>query len=278
MRRTGSAVDQGFESRPAATKPPSARPLTCGCTSFITAPIVAALGGFLFGFDTACINGAVSALQTHFKTNALLMGLSVSLALLGSAGGALAAGQLADRLGRIRTMLIAAVLFASMAVARPATPAPRMISFLPAAEPCRLGGALLAENAGAALELQQVFGDRPALVLLADEHVDRLDGFGADRHCAHGLHPAHAHLNLLGWASLALMGTFYSLSGQTGRLGWINFYISVAAVVVLIPSLSAYLTGNKAANPGVMLGSMLAIVGMLTFAGSVFSGWKTARA
>ena len=77
---------------------------------------VAALGGFLFGFDTACINGAVSALQTHFQTNALLMGLSVSLALLGSAGGALAAGQLADRLGRIRTMLIAAVLFAVSAV------------------------------------------------------------------------------------------------------------------------------------------------------------------
>ena len=89
--------------------------------------------------------------------------------------------------------------------------------------------------------------------------------------------PTHAHLNLLGWASLALMGTFYALSGQTGRLGWINFFISVAAVVVLIPSLALYLGGNKAANPGVMLGSTLALVGMLTFLASVLSGWKTAK-
>ncbi|MBE9197466.1 MFS transporter, partial [Synechocystis sp. LEGE 06083] len=45
---------------------------------------VAALGGFLFGFDTAVINGAVAALQKHFQTDSLLTGLSVSLALLGS--------------------------------------------------------------------------------------------------------------------------------------------------------------------------------------------------
>lgn len=72
---------------------------------------VAALGGFLFGFDTAVINGAVAALQKHFQTDSLVTGLSVSLALLGSALGAFGAGPIADRHGRIKTMILASVLF-----------------------------------------------------------------------------------------------------------------------------------------------------------------------
>ena len=90
------------------------------------------------------------------------------------------------------------------------------------------------------------------------------------------LMPAHAHLNLVGWASLGLMGTFYQLSGKTSRLGWINFFISVAAVVVMIPSLALYLGGSKSAAGPLAIGSVLAIVGMLTFAASVLSEWKTA--
>ena len=71
----------------------------------------AALGGFLFGFDTAVISGAVLAVQKTFEASALQIGLAVSLALLGSAAGAFAAGPLADRIGRTRSMTIAAVLF-----------------------------------------------------------------------------------------------------------------------------------------------------------------------
>jgi SP family sugar:H+ symporter-like MFS transporter len=71
----------------------------------------AALGGFLFGFDTAVINGAVIALQGTFDASPLVTGLAVSLALLGSAFGAFGAGPLADRLGRIRCMVIASILF-----------------------------------------------------------------------------------------------------------------------------------------------------------------------
>lgn len=73
--------------------------------------VAAALGGFLFGFDTAVINGAVIALQNHFGANAWTIGLAVSLALLGSAAGALAAGPTADKLGRPRCMTVASVLF-----------------------------------------------------------------------------------------------------------------------------------------------------------------------
>ena len=72
---------------------------------------VAAIGGFLFGFDTAVINGAVSAVQAHFHVGPVTLGLSVSGALVGAAIGALTAGRLADHFGRVPTMIVAAVLF-----------------------------------------------------------------------------------------------------------------------------------------------------------------------
>ncbi len=76
----------------------------------------AALGGFLFGFDTAVINGAVAALQGAFQANSVQTGLAVSLALLGSALGAFYAGQISDRIGRVRAMIIASVLFTISAI------------------------------------------------------------------------------------------------------------------------------------------------------------------
>jgi SP family sugar:H+ symporter-like MFS transporter len=71
----------------------------------------AALGGFLFGFDTAVINGAVGSLQKAFAASNWQTGIAVSSALIGSAIGAFAAGQIADRIGRPRTMLLSAILF-----------------------------------------------------------------------------------------------------------------------------------------------------------------------
>ena len=72
---------------------------------------VAALGGFLFGYDSAVINGAVTAITAQFKPSVLALGLAVSSALLGAALGALLAGRVADRYGRLRVMWLAAVLF-----------------------------------------------------------------------------------------------------------------------------------------------------------------------
>ncbi len=73
--------------------------------------IAAALGGFLFGFDTAVINGAVDALSDHYALNAFLKGFAVSSALIGCALGAWFAGPVANRMGRVPVMLIAAVMF-----------------------------------------------------------------------------------------------------------------------------------------------------------------------
>lgn len=72
---------------------------------------VAALGGLLFGYDSAVINGAVSSIQEDFGIGNYALGLAVASALLGAAAGALSAGRIADRIGRIAVMKIAAVLF-----------------------------------------------------------------------------------------------------------------------------------------------------------------------
>jgi sugar porter (SP) family MFS transporter len=76
----------------------------------------AALGGFLFGYDTAVINGAVKAVGDHFRANPFMLGLAVAIALIGAAIGAWYAGGLADRLGRVRVMVIAATLFLVSAI------------------------------------------------------------------------------------------------------------------------------------------------------------------
>jgi sugar porter (SP) family MFS transporter len=80
-------------------------------TRAIHLAVVAALGGFLFGYDTAVINGAVSALREDFGMGAGITGFVVASALLGAALGAWAAGRLADRFGRIKVMVGAAAMF-----------------------------------------------------------------------------------------------------------------------------------------------------------------------
>lgn len=77
----------------------------------IALSLAAALGGFLFGFDSSVINGAVAALQGHFDMSAATLGFAVASALIGCAVGAFAAGRLADKYGRIRVMFIGGLLF-----------------------------------------------------------------------------------------------------------------------------------------------------------------------
>src|SRR5271169_543356 len=61
---------------------------------------VAALGGFLFGFDSGVINGAVGAISAAFGAKTAATGFAVASVLLGCAVGAFGAGAFADHIGR----------------------------------------------------------------------------------------------------------------------------------------------------------------------------------
>ena len=73
--------------------------------------IVAAFGGFLFGYDTAVISGTISKVGDLFHLNSIQQGWLGSSAIIGSIAGALGAGFISDYFGRKKTMVIAAILF-----------------------------------------------------------------------------------------------------------------------------------------------------------------------
>jgi hypothetical protein len=87
------------------------------------------------------------------------------------------------------------------------------------------------------------------------------------------LMPAHAHLNLLGWVTMALYGTFYALTHASlkPKLAWTNFALSAIGVAALIPSLALYLPARDTKYvPGIIVGEIATVLGLLVFAVSVF--------
>ncbi|GHG33576.1 MULTISPECIES: sugar porter family MFS transporter [Streptomyces] len=102
----------------APTPPPSegraAHPDHLGHVIFITAS--AAMGGFLFGYDSSVINGAVEAIRDRYDIGSATLAQVIAIALIGCAIGAATAGRIADRIGRIRCMQISAALFTVSAV------------------------------------------------------------------------------------------------------------------------------------------------------------------
>ncbi|MGW0775128.1 sugar porter family MFS transporter [Streptomyces sp. NPDC002835] len=99
---------------PPASGARSAHPDHLGHVIFITA--AAAMGGFLFGYDSSVINGAVEAIRDRYEIGSGTLAQVIAVALIGCAVGAATAGRIADRIGRIRCMQIAAVLFTASAL------------------------------------------------------------------------------------------------------------------------------------------------------------------
>lgn len=97
-------------SQTGATAAPSHRGKAIGVA------LAAALGGLLFGFDTAVINGAVDSIGKEFSLDPAVLGFTVAITLLGCAAGAWFAGQLADIWGRKRVMVLAAILFVASSI------------------------------------------------------------------------------------------------------------------------------------------------------------------
>jgi sugar porter (SP) family MFS transporter len=96
------------------TKPGSDTPATN--RKVIALAVAGAFGGFLFGFDSSVINGAVEAIRGQFGLSEAVTGFAVASALLGAATGAFLGGRIADRYGRIPVMLIGAIVFFASSV------------------------------------------------------------------------------------------------------------------------------------------------------------------
>jgi MFS transporter, SP family, arabinose:H+ symporter len=84
------------------------------------ASAVTAIGGFLFGYDTAVINGANTYLQSHFaldpRNDTFLIGLATASAIIGCIPSAMSAGFVSDRFGRRRVLFFCAILYALSAI------------------------------------------------------------------------------------------------------------------------------------------------------------------
>ena len=96
--------------------------------SVIRLALTAAMGGLLFGYDSAVINGAVDAIRLQFEVGPGPLGFAVAAALIGAAIGAFFGGRIADKFGRIPVMKVAAVLFLISAIG--SALAPEIISLV----------------------------------------------------------------------------------------------------------------------------------------------------
>lgn len=86
------------------------------------------------------------------------------------------------------------------------------------------------------------------------------------------LAPAHAHLNLLGWVTLALMGLYYNAVPRKAewRSAYVQFWVSTIGIWVMIPGLALTLLQVPFGTPLVIFGSLITLIGMILFAVNVY--------
>ena len=86
------------------------------------------------------------------------------------------------------------------------------------------------------------------------------------------LAPVHAHMNLVGWASMGLFAYFYNAVPEAGetRLAKAQFWIAQAGLLMLIPGLTMVLKENITGEPILIVGELLTATSMLLFGFTVF--------
>lgn len=87
----------------------------------------------------------------------------------------------------------------------------------------------------------------------------------------HTMAPVHAHINLLGWATLALMGAFYGLAGDRTpvKVAWANFGLSNLGNLMSLPMVAVIQTGKPPILPLLVGGEIAIVAGMLLFGVSI---------
>jgi hypothetical protein len=90
------------------------------------------------------------------------------------------------------------------------------------------------------------------------------------------LRPVHAHINLLGWTTMALAGLIYSVFPQAGesRLARLHFWLLNLALPVMMVALSMLLLGHMAFAPALVIAEIIAALAILAFAANLFLNLK----
>jgi hypothetical protein len=94
------------------------------------------------------------------------------------------------------------------------------------------------------------------------------------------LAPVHAHINLIGWASMGLIGAFYAVAGDAAprKLGWTIYLLQTLGLLVMIPMLAKLLLGDKSVVPFLGVSEMMVALALLLFLVSVLITWSRSRA
>lgn len=82
----------------------------------ITISLIVAMGGFLLGFDSAVISGAVNGIRTYFEMSDWQLGFAVGCVIFGAMAGNISAGPLSDKFGRKKILILTAILFSVSAL------------------------------------------------------------------------------------------------------------------------------------------------------------------
>ena len=96
----------------------------------------------------------------------------------------------------------------------------------------------------------------------------------------HSQMPTHAHMNLLGWASMALYAVIYRVWPEAARsllAAW-HFWIANAGTLVLTVGVAGIMAGHASFEPIAAIGSFISLIGMLLFAGIVYTRVGVGRA
>lgn len=90
------------------------------------------------------------------------------------------------------------------------------------------------------------------------------------------LRPVHAHVNLLGWATLALSGLIYSVFPQAGqsRLAQVHFWLLNLSLPVMMGALTMLMLGNKSVIPVLAMAEIVAALAVLAFVVNIFRNLK----
>jgi hypothetical protein len=93
------------------------------------------------------------------------------------------------------------------------------------------------------------------------------------------LAPVHAHINLIGWASMGLIGAFFAVAGESAprKLGWVIYGLQTLGLLIMVPMLAKLLLGDKSVAPILGVSEMMVALALLLFLVAVVITWSRSK-